>query len=160
MLAYLYCAAYTGMTMNCSSPPCDERCITESNTQMSKASLKRCVLRHVLNLAVSDIDLSTSCGVRADSSNLVLADERSRLQLDSITTRLLGLCTHFTNRQSELTKCAKDLEIVLTCAKSRDHDGFMLADCQGSQYEITLFTFSNFELQRNGRLTSKSCDCT
>ena len=28
MLAYLYCAAYTRMTMNESSPPCEERRIT------------------------------------------------------------------------------------------------------------------------------------
>ena len=28
MLAYLYCAAYTRMTMNESSPPCEQRCIT------------------------------------------------------------------------------------------------------------------------------------
>ena len=28
MLAYLYCAAYTRMTMNESSPPCEQRRIT------------------------------------------------------------------------------------------------------------------------------------
>ena len=28
MLVYLYCAAYTWMTMNEPSPPCDQRCIT------------------------------------------------------------------------------------------------------------------------------------
>ena len=31
MLAYLYCAAYTRMTINGASPPCDQSCITESN---------------------------------------------------------------------------------------------------------------------------------
>ena len=49
MLAYLYCTAYTRMTMNRGA----------LQSQMSKASLKRCVLRHVLNLVVSDIDLSS-----------------------------------------------------------------------------------------------------
>ena len=31
MLAYLYCAAYTRMTMNESSPPCEQRLITFNN---------------------------------------------------------------------------------------------------------------------------------
>ena len=41
--------------MNESSPPCDQRCITESNV---KSQFKRCALRPILNLVVSDIDLS------------------------------------------------------------------------------------------------------
>ena len=33
MLVYLFCATYTSMTMNESSPPCDQRCITKSNVK-------------------------------------------------------------------------------------------------------------------------------
>ena len=58
MPAYLYCIAYTRMMMNVSSPSCDQRS-GALQSQMSKASLKTCVLRDILNLVVSDIDLSS-----------------------------------------------------------------------------------------------------
>ena len=54
MLAYLFCAAYTRMTMNESFHPVTRRAL---QSQMSNASLKTCVLRHVLNFIVADIDL-------------------------------------------------------------------------------------------------------
>ena len=54
MLAYLYCAAYFRMTMNESSPLCDQRCITESNVT---SEFKKICLETHLNLVVSDTDL-------------------------------------------------------------------------------------------------------
>ena len=43
MLAYLYCAAYTRMAMNESSPPCDQRRITfnddEQRVQLARPEL-------------------------------------------------------------------------------------------------------------------------
>ena len=42
MLAYLYCAAYTRMTMNESSPPCEQRHITfndDEQTRLTSATL-------------------------------------------------------------------------------------------------------------------------
>ena len=45
MLAYLYCAAYTQMTMNESSPPCEQRRITfnddgqSGSTRVTSATL-------------------------------------------------------------------------------------------------------------------------
>ena len=43
MLAYLYCAAYTRMTMNESSPPCEQRRITcnddEQRVQLARPEL-------------------------------------------------------------------------------------------------------------------------
>ena len=37
MLAYLYCAAYTRMTMNESSPPCEQRRITFNDDRAESA---------------------------------------------------------------------------------------------------------------------------
>ena len=86
------------MTVNGSSPPVTRGAL---QSKMSKASLKRCVLRQMLNLVVTYIDLSSfgklfhEAGptyekarssilwLMVGSSQLVLADLRSRLRLAS-----------------------------------------------------------------------------
>ena len=56
MLEYLYCGAYTRMTMNGSLPSIVARDALQS--QMSNACLKDIPI-YVLNLVVTDIDLSS-----------------------------------------------------------------------------------------------------
>ena len=47
MLAYLYCAAYTNMTMNESSPPCEQRRITFNDDGRECSWLDQSYQRHI-----------------------------------------------------------------------------------------------------------------